>query len=98
MGTRLGEKTNSKEVAVMYYTGIDLHKKTSYLTTVDGMGKIVKKANLSNDENAVLFMELDGEARIVIESMCSWYWLYDLLIANGFDVVISNPVKTKAIA
>jgi len=26
------------------------------------------------------------------------YWLYDLLEANGFDVVISNPVKTKAIA
>lgn len=30
--------------------------------------------------------------------MASWYWLYDLLKGNGFDVVISNPVKTKVIA
>ena len=84
----------------MYYTGIDLHKKTSYITTVDGMGKIVKKANIINDENAILahFTELGGETKIVIESMASWYWLYDLLSAHGLDVVISNPAKTKAIA
>jgi transposase len=30
--------------------------------------------------------------------MGSWYWLYDLLTGNGFDVVISNPAKTKAIS
>jgi hypothetical protein len=43
-----------------------------------------------NDENAILtyFMELDGEAKVVIESMSSWYWLYDLLTVNGLGVVI----------
>jgi transposase len=30
--------------------------------------------------------------------MASWHWLYDLLTGHGFDVVISNPLKTKAIA
>jgi len=30
--------------------------------------------------------------------MASWYWLYDLLHENGRNVVISNPLKTKAIA
>ena len=30
--------------------------------------------------------------------MCSWFWLYDLLSAHKFNVVISNPLKTKAIA
>jgi len=30
--------------------------------------------------------------------MASWYWLYDLLTEHGFQVVISNPIKTKAIA
>jgi len=29
--------------------------------------------------------------------MCSWYWLYDLLTGNGFEVVVSNPLKTKDI-
>ena len=57
----------------MYYNGIDLHKKTSYITAVNSMGKVVKKANLMNDENAIVtyFMELAGETKIVIESMFS---------------------------
>jgi len=84
----------------MYYTGIDLHKKTSFFTTIDESGKVVFRKNLTNQEELILeyFANLDGPTRIVIESMCSWYWLYDLLTGNGFRVVISNPKKTKAIA
>ena len=44
------------------------------------------------------FATLEQQSRVVIESTASWYWLCDLLEGNGFDVVISNPVKTKAIA
>jgi transposase len=44
------------------------------------------------------FVSLAEDTEIVIESMASWYWLYDLLTAHGFGVVISNPKKTKAIA
>ncbi len=29
----------------MYYTGIDLHKKTSFITTVDERGQVAKRAN-----------------------------------------------------
>jgi transposase len=84
----------------MYYTGVDLHKKTSFLTTVDQKGKIVVRANLPNVEKDILnyFTALEEDTQIVIESMCSWYWLYDLLSAHAFEVVISNPLKTKAIA
>jgi transposase len=96
----LGDKSKEKEVATMYYTGIDLHKKTSFITTIDARGKIVTRANLQNVEEDILayFANLGEETKIVIESMSSWYWLYDLLSAEGFDVAISNPVKTKAIA
>ena len=84
----------------MYYTGIDLHKKTSFITTVDERGKIVAKANLPNDEALIVkyFEDLGGETEVAIESTASWYWIYDLLSERGLDVVISNPVKTKAIA
>ncbi len=34
----------------MYYTGIDHHKLTSYLTTVDNKGVIIKQVNLNNDD------------------------------------------------
>jgi transposase len=84
----------------MYYTGIDLHKRTSYITPVDEKGQIVARGNFRNIETDILdhFVSLGKENQIVIESMCSWYWLYDLLTDNGFQVVVSNPVKTKAIA
>jgi len=84
----------------MYYTGIDLHRKTSFLTTVDGEGRVVKKANLPNDEPTILeyFLSLDDDTQVVIESTATWHWLYDLLTAHGIPVVVSNPVKTKAIA
>ena len=84
----------------MYYTGIDLHKKTSFITTVDDSGKVVFRRNFANKEEQILdyFQNLDAPTKIVIESMCSWYWLHDLLKAHNFKVVISNPLKTKAIA
>lgn len=93
-------QNRAKEVAEMYYTGIDLHKKTSFITTVDETGKIVSKGNFKNIESDILdyFISLTEDPRIVIESMASWYWLYDLLTGHGFSVVISNPKKTKAIA
>lgn len=84
----------------MYYTGIDLHRKTSFITTVDSGGKIVKKVNLCNDEVLILdyFLTLDDDTQVVIESTANWYWLYDLLTEHSIPVVVSNPVKTKAIA
>lgn len=84
----------------MYFTGIDLHKKTSFFTTVDETGTMIRKANLKNDTSTILayFEALDQQSKIVIESTASWHWLYDLLTENAYEVVVSNPVKTKAIA
>ena len=47
----------------MYYTGIDLHRKTSFITTVDSDGRIIMKANLPNDEPTILeyFLSLDKD-------------------------------------
>ena len=84
----------------MYYTGIDLHRKTSFVTTINEHGQIVRKGNIINNESDILdyFLNLDADTKVVIESTSSWYWLYDLLVEHGLPVMISNPVKTKAIA
>lgn len=84
----------------MYYTGIDLHRKTSFITTIDKNGKIINKRNLANDETQIIayFSRLKESTQVVIESTANWYWLYDLLTDQGIPTVISNPVKTKAIA
>jgi transposase len=84
----------------VYCTSIDLHKNISFLTTIDGAGQIVQRRNISDVEPAILqyFLQLDDDTKVVIASTANWYWLYDLLTENGLEVVISNPVKTKAIA
>jgi transposase len=84
----------------MYYTGIDLHRKTSFFTTINENGEIVKRANLLNQQKKIIAYldSLEDQSKIVIESTANWYWLFDLLSDHGFNVVISNPVKTKAIA
>lgn len=83
----------------MYYTGIDLHRKKSFLTTVDEKGRVVKRDELLNDEELIrdYFDRLDGDPKVVIESTANWFWLYDLLTGQGLCVSVSNPARTKAI-
>ena len=84
----------------MYFIGIDLHKRTCFVTVIDERGKVVQKANLCSLAPEILaFLDkLEEPSQIVIESCSSWYWLYDALTEAGYCVVISHPTKTKAIS
>ncbi|MGD8306660.1 MAG: IS110 family transposase [Ignavibacteria bacterium] len=84
----------------MYYTGIDLHKFTSYLTTVDSSGKIVKQQNIKNiDYNFVqYFGSLPGEHKTTVESTMTWYWINDLLEKLNIPMVLAHAKYVKAIA
>jgi transposase len=83
----------------MYYTGIDIHKFTSYLTTVESSGNIVKEANIKNvDHNFVqYFSDLASENIATVESTMNWYWLNDLLKDNGIELVLVHAKYLKAI-
>lgn len=84
----------------MFFTGIDLHKKFVYLTTVDGNGKIVKQQKIYNDPMKILnyFWSVPGTHKAVVESTIGWYWLTDLLHENGIEVVLANARNVKAFA
>lgn len=84
----------------MYYTGIDLHKFTSYLTTVDSSGKIVKQADIKNvNHNFVqYFSDLGNENISTVESTMTWYWLNDLLTSMNIPLVLAHAKYVKAIA
>ena len=84
----------------MYYTGIDLHKFTSFLTTVDSSGKIVKQQNLKNVNHNFLqyFSSIDGEHISTVESTMTWYWLDDLLTSLKIPLVLAHAKYVKAIA
>jgi len=83
----------------MLYTGIDYHRSFSYLTTMDEKGEIIGQKKLPSNEEIVEFLkEFGEEMEIAVEATPSWYWLYDHLESEGFQVKLSHPLKTKAIA
>jgi len=83
----------------MLYTGLDLHKSFSYITTMNDKGQIVGQKKLPPNGEVVEFLKEFGESmEVAIEATPSWYWLYDCLEDKGFAVKLSHPLRTKAIA
>ena len=87
----------------MLHTGIDLHKRDLVVTTVDASGQPVKTARLRTTRPAVTayFGSLGvaaPEQRAVVESTATWYWLADLLRAEGIALTLGHSKYIKAIS
>jgi len=83
----------------MLYTGLDFHRNFTYITTMNAKGEIIGQKKLpSNGEIVDYLKEFEDSMEVAIESTPSWYWLYDCLEDEGFDVKLSHPLRTKAIA
>jgi len=80
------------------YTGLDLHSSSSYLGIIDESGKRVFKKKLPNDPGVILDTlapyknDIIG---IVVESTYNWYWLVDLLMAEGYTLHLANPTAIQ---
>ena len=83
---------------MLLYTGFDLHSSNMYLGIIDKSGKRVFKKKLPTDPEIVL-ETLEPYKRdivgIVVESTYNWYWLVDLLMADGYRVHLANPAKIQ---
>lgn len=80
------------------FVGLDVHKKYTEAAIVDDEGVIAGQERLENKPELIeAFSEKLSNATIVMESSSTWYWLYEIL-SKRHKVVLSNPVKTKAIA
>ena len=85
--------------AAMLYTGLDFHRSFTYATTMDKKGEILNQKKLPSNEEIVDYLKgFEDSMEVAIESTPSWYWLYDSLEDEGFDVKLSHPLRTKAIA
>ena len=82
----------------MNYTGIDQHKRTSTLVTVDTEGHIVHQEKLKNNPAAITayFRRVGGIA--TVESTSGWYWLNDLLDGEGIELKLAHAKYLKAIS
>ncbi|MGC8614116.1 MAG: IS110 family transposase, partial [Conexivisphaera sp.] len=81
------------------FVGIDLHKSTFNAAVVDDDGNLLRetKGRCEPDELRRFSESLPKGSTVTIESSSTWYWAYRVL-SQRHDVVLSNPVKTKAIA
>ena len=83
----------------MLYTGLDFHRSFTYVTTMNDKGEIIGQKKLPSNGEIVDFLKgFEDSMEVAIESTPSWYWLYDSLEDEGFDVKLSHPLRTKAIA
>lgn len=81
------------------YIGVDLHKKTCYITVMNKEGAIKKQTEISTDADKVRkFFEKYQGMRVAVESTMNWIPFYENLESLGLNVSLSNPLQTKAIA
>jgi transposase len=84
----------------MLHSGIDLHKRDLVIATVDPAGTVVKTGRVPAARGPVraYFQALGPEQRAVVESTATWYWLADLLRAEGVALTLGHSKYIKAIS
>jgi transposase len=84
----------------MFYSGIDQHKRDSYITTYGPDGEVVKQQRVPNSPLLLhrYFAQFAGPHRAVVESTGSWYWLADLLQTQHIHLTLAHATRLKAIS
>ena len=80
------------------YGAFDLHSSNSYLAVIDAEGKRRLEKKLANDAGQILTVLKPYRKQIAglaVESTYNWYWLVDLLMAEGYDVHLANPAAIQ---
>lgn len=98
--TNHGLSTNSQE-DLMLSTGIDLHRRSIVVCTVDDQGSVIAHQDMNARPELVTayFGQWPAqEQRAVVESTTGWYWLCDLLRSLGITVVLAHAKYLKAIS
>ncbi|MDI6779463.1 MAG: IS110 family transposase, partial [Bacteroidota bacterium] len=74
----------------MLYTGIDLHRRSIVVCTVDEGGNVLARKTMHTHHELVstYFQQWPVEQhKAVVECTTGWYWLCDLLRSLGIHVV-----------
>jgi transposase len=93
----------------MMYVGMDLHKNYLQIAVMDEKGKVIKNSKIDNNDIQKITGFFDQikkknyenycNQKIVMESSCAWYNIYEYLSEQrNLEVTLSNPIKTRAIA
>ena len=84
----------------MLYSGIDLHRRLIVICTVNEEGNIVARTRMKTQADDVMayFRQWSEPHHAVVECTTGWYWLCDLLRAQGIVIVLAHAKYLKAIS
>ena len=84
----------------MLYSGVDLHRRSIVICTVNESGSIVARKSMKTQSDLVTayFQQWPDQHRAVVECTTGWYWFCDLLHSLGVDVVLAHAKYLKAIS
>jgi transposase len=83
------------------YVGLDVHKRFVEACILDGKGKVVFRGRADCDREALAKFakeRLKPRDRVALEATTNTWPIVELLQSSVAAVVVSNPLKTKAIA
>jgi hypothetical protein len=83
----------------MLFVGLDLHKKYTEYAVMDIAGNVQRQGKVENtlDKMREFSESVPSKSSMIIESSSTWYWAHRLL-SERHDVMLSNPIRNKAIA
>lgn len=85
----------------MYYAGLDVASKGSFVYVRDKKGNKVESGEIDTTRKGIkAFFDkyVDKKIIVAVEASGSTRWIYDLLTRMSIDVYVVNPNKVKAIA
>ena len=79
------------------YVGIDLHRRRSVVVTMDQAGEVLSAVRIPNDPVAmsIAVAEAGEGAEVAFEATYGWYWLADLLKADGHHLHLAHPLAMR---
>jgi len=83
----------------MKYIGMDVHKTSIMVSSVDQDSYVIPPFRVSNTPEHIvkLAQAIERPARVAMEATRNHAFIHDLLEAQGLDVVVSHPKATEAI-
>ncbi|MGH9401616.1 MAG: IS110 family transposase [Terriglobia bacterium] len=82
------------------YLGVDLHKRSCWITVMDSQGRILESQRIGTERATLLsyFGQVEKPAALAVEATFNWYYFLDTVEPLGLELHLVHPWKTRAIA
>ncbi len=84
----------------MLYLGVDVHKRSCWVTVLEADGEEREQRKLSMDQRTLreYFGRISKPAKVAVEATFNWYYFLNVMEPLGLELHLVHAQKTKAIA